>query len=85
LFVRLWFCVGSALVLDWVFEVFVTIYILLLFWFLQKHNFQTPIDEQDAASRVLDPVIAPLLALQRGEPVEPPWGHFLKDYQKCEW
>ena len=46
---------------------------------------QTPIDEQDAASRVLDPIIAPLLALQRGEVVEPPWGFFLKDYQKCEW
>jgi hypothetical protein len=51
----------------------------------QKHNFQTPIDEQDAASRVLDPIIAPLLAAQRGDPVEPPWGFFLKDYQKCEW
>ena len=26
------------------------------------HNFQTPIDELDAASRVCDPIIAPLLA-----------------------
>jgi hypothetical protein len=35
---------------------------------------------------VLDPIIAPLRALQNGETgVEPPWGHFLKDYQKCEW
>lgn len=51
----------------------------------QKHNFQTPIDELDAASRVLDPIIAPLLAQQRGEIVDPPWGFFLKDYQKCEW
>jgi NAD(P)-dependent dehydrogenase (short-subunit alcohol dehydrogenase family) len=50
-----------------------------------KHKFQTPIDEQDAASRVLDPIIAPLLAVQRGEPIEPPWGVFLKDYMKCEW
>lgn len=47
----------------------------------QTHNFQTPIDEQDAASRVLDPVIAPMAAAQRGEPIEPPWGLFLKDYQ----
>jgi hypothetical protein len=46
---------------------------------------QTPIDELDAASRVLDPIIAPLLAQQRGEIVDPPWGFFLKDYQKCEW
>jgi NAD(P)-dependent dehydrogenase (short-subunit alcohol dehydrogenase family) len=52
----------------------------------QQHGFQTPIDEIDAAARVLDPVIAPLLAKQRGaEVVEPPWGFFLKDYQKCEW
>jgi NAD(P)-dependent dehydrogenase (short-subunit alcohol dehydrogenase family) len=27
----------------------------------KQHNFQTPIDELDAASRVLDPIIAPLL------------------------
>ena len=51
----------------------------------RNNRFQTPIDEQDAASRVLDPIIAPLRALQRGEPIEPPWGVFLKDYMKCEW
>ena len=87
----------------------------------KTHNFQTPIDELDAASRVLDPVIGSLIGLVRsgkisssaaGEGVadgdkggakagkkggktgrrdsaatefEPPWGHFLKDYQKCEW
>jgi hypothetical protein len=51
----------------------------------RNNRFQTPIDEQDAASRVLDPIIAPLRALQRGEPIEPPWGVFLKDYTKCEW
>jgi NAD(P)-dependent dehydrogenase (short-subunit alcohol dehydrogenase family) len=52
----------------------------------KKHKFQTPLDEIDAAARVLDPVIGPLNALDRGEVgVEPPWGVFLKDYMKCEW
>jgi NAD(P)-dependent dehydrogenase (short-subunit alcohol dehydrogenase family) len=51
-----------------------------------RHNFQTPIDEVDAASRVLDPIISPLLQRQQGVAgVVPPWGVFLKDYQKCEW
>eukprot|EP00604_Paraphysomonas_vestita_P000083 CAMPEP_0174824542 /NCGR_PEP_ID=MMETSP1107-20130205/35323_1 /TAXON_ID=36770 /ORGANISM="Paraphysomonas vestita, Strain GFlagA" /LENGTH=100 /DNA_ID=CAMNT_0016052365 /DNA_START=379 /DNA_END=678 /DNA_ORIENTATION=+ len=30
----------------------------------EKHNFQTPLDEIDAASRVCDPVIGPLKLLQ---------------------
>eukprot|EP00605_Chrysophyceae_sp_TOSAG23-4_P002410 GSChrysophyteH1.ASY1.ANO1.2668.1 assembled CDS len=51
----------------------------------KKHNFQTPIDEIDAAARVLDPVIAPLLGRSRGETPSPPFGVFLKDFQKCEW
>lgn len=51
----------------------------------QRHNFQTPIDELDAASRVLDPIISPLLAISKGEFVEPPFGVFLKDYVQCEW
>lgn len=51
----------------------------------KNHNFQTPLDEIDAAARVLDPVIAPLKALEDGEPIEPPWGVFLKDFMKCEW
>jgi hypothetical protein len=54
------------------------------------HNFQTPLDEVDAAARVLDPVIAPLAARRRAEaagaaPEPPPWGVFLKDFVKCEW
>ena len=49
------------------------------------HNFQTPLDEIDAAARVLDPVIAPLGRLQRGEKLEAPHGVFLKDYATCEW
>jgi NAD(P)-dependent dehydrogenase (short-subunit alcohol dehydrogenase family) len=51
----------------------------------KKHKFQTPLDEIDAAARVLDPVIGPLNALDRGEVADPPWGVFLKDYMKCEW
>ena len=56
----------------------------------QRHGFQTPLDEVDAAARILDPVLAPLGARDRcqgavGEGVEPPWGVFLKDYKKCEW
>ena len=49
------------------------------------HNFQTPIDEIDAASRVLDPIIAPLRRLQAGEEPKPASGIFLKDYEMCEW
>ena len=49
------------------------------------HNFQTPIDEIDAAARVLDPIIAPLRRLEAGEEPAPPVGVFLKDYAVCEW
>ena len=49
------------------------------------HNFQTPIDEIDAAARCLDPIIAPLRRLEAGEEPEPPYGIFLKDYERCEW
>ena len=49
------------------------------------HNFQTPIDEIDAAARVLDPIIAPLRRLAAGEDAKPPSGVFLKDYDVCEW
>jgi NAD(P)-dependent dehydrogenase (short-subunit alcohol dehydrogenase family) len=96
----------------------------------EKHDFQTPLDEIDAASRVCDPVIGPLRAMEdwiqqqqqgkgkgvgerqelgKGERqqrkrgkgrdgiegdatqvvppkgMEPPWGHFIKDYMKSEW
>ena len=37
----------------------------------RTHNFQTPIDEIDAAARVLDPIIAPLLRLEAGQPAAP--------------
>jgi NAD(P)-dependent dehydrogenase (short-subunit alcohol dehydrogenase family) len=52
----------------------------------KKHKFQTPLDEIDAAARVLDPIIGPLNQIAQGKTdVEPPWGVFLKDYMKCEW
>ena len=41
--------------------------------------------QEDAAARVLDPVIAPVAAAQRGEVVTPPFGVFLKDYKETEW
>ena len=42
----------------------------------EQHHFQTPLDEIDAASRILDPVLC-------GE--KPTHGKFLKDYAPCEW
>ena len=51
----------------------------------KKHSFQTPIDEIDAAARLLDPIFAPLIKQAKGEKCEPPYGHFIKDYEKCEW
>ena len=51
------------------------------------HNFQTPIDEIDAAARILDPIFAPLL--EAGATADGccrvPYGAFLKDYFMSEW
>lgn len=44
-----------------------------------RHDFQTPIDEVDAAARVLDPVFH---GLNTGEYV---CGKFFKDYAETEW
>jgi NAD(P)-dependent dehydrogenase (short-subunit alcohol dehydrogenase family) len=44
-----------------------------------RHHFQTPLDEVDAAARILDPV----LSVVNGAP--PVHGKFLKDYQPVEW
>jgi NAD(P)-dependent dehydrogenase (short-subunit alcohol dehydrogenase family) len=57
---------------------------------LKQHNFQTPLDEIDAAARVLDPIIAPLLDEAAGKDMtlqenEPPFGVFLKDFARTEW
>lgn len=46
------------------------------------HNFQTPLDEIDAAARVLDPIFS---LFQEGHTDEPIFGQFLKDYTVSEW
>ena len=46
----------------------------------QAHHFQTPLDEIDAASRVLDPILS--VVNGTGEPV---YGKFIKDYRPVEW
>lgn len=61
----------------------------------ENNNFQTPLDEIDAAARVLDPVIQPLVdeaaaartAAETGEVVTvvPPHGLFFKDFRETEW
>ncbi len=45
----------------------------------QNHAFQTPLDEIDAAARILDPIFSTL----NGAP--PAVGKFLKDYRPVEW
>ena len=47
--------------------------------YAEKHNFQTPIDEIDAAARILDPVFSGL-----GDET-PAHGVFFKDYHETEW
>ncbi|GLD92811.1 hypothetical protein PINS_up001390 [Pythium insidiosum] len=47
-----------------------------------EHNFQTPLDEVDAAARVLDPIFV----LHQADNASPPiFGQFLKDYKVSEW
>jgi NAD(P)-dependent dehydrogenase (short-subunit alcohol dehydrogenase family) len=53
-------------------------------------NFCTPLDEVDAAARILDPIFTPIHASQvTGVDSEglcsPPFGCFLKDYHISEW
>ena len=45
----------------------------------ETNLFQTPIDEIDAAARILDPVFSGVLEQQRT------YGKFLKDYNESEW
>jgi NAD(P)-dependent dehydrogenase (short-subunit alcohol dehydrogenase family) len=47
----------------------------------QTNLFQTPIDEVDAAARILDPIFSSL----NGEVETPVYGKFLKDYKETEW
>ena len=44
--------------------------------------FQTPIDEVDAASRILDPVFS---GINGGRDCKKDFGKFLKDYRETEW
>lgn len=48
--------------------------------YAEKHNFQTPIDEIDAAARILDPVFSGI-----AKAATPEFGKFLKDYHVTEW
>jgi NAD(P)-dependent dehydrogenase (short-subunit alcohol dehydrogenase family) len=43
--------------------------------------FQTPIDEIDAAARILDPVFSGV----NNQDAEKDYGKFLKDYRETEW
>ena len=45
----------------------------------ETNLFQTPIDEIDAAARILDPVFSGVIEQQRL------YGKFLKDYHESEW
>ena len=49
-------------------------------------DFQTPLDEEDAAARVLDPIFDTYRQLAEGKTnIAIPYGCFLKDYQRCDW
>ena len=47
--------------------------------YAENHNFQTPLDEVDAAARILDPVV---VGVNDGNYL---FGVFLKDYFETEW
>ena len=47
----------------------------------QEHHFQTPIDEIDAAARILDPVFTGYNHPEQAKD----YGKFLKDYRESEW
>jgi NAD(P)-dependent dehydrogenase (short-subunit alcohol dehydrogenase family) len=50
---------------------------------IAKNNlFQTPIDEIDAAARILDPIFT---GVSGGREQEKLYGKFLKDYRESEW
>ena len=53
-----------------------------------RSGFVTPLDEVDAAARILDPVLEPLgeaAAPGSGGLCAPAFGCFLKDYHSVEW
>lgn len=47
---------------------------------MEDLNFSPPLDEIDAASRILDPILNPLIT-----DTQPPFGIFLKDYNETFW
>jgi len=50
---------------------------------IAKNNlFQTPIDEIDAAARILDPIFT---GVKGGREQTKLYGKFLKDYRESEW
>ena len=49
--------------------------------YAEKHNFQTPLDEIDAAARILDPICCGINNID----APPLFGIFLKDYFETEW
>lgn len=52
-----------------------------------ENNFATPLDEIDAAARILDPMVSPLAEAQNSADgkCSPAYGCFLKDYFVTEW
>lgn len=47
--------------------------------------FQTPIDEIDAAARILDPIFVGVNSRTNGEQGLKEFGKFYKDYKETEW
>jgi hypothetical protein len=48
----------------------------------ETNNFQTPIDEIDAAARIVDPIFT---GVNGGRESKKLYGVFLKDYRETEW
>jgi NAD(P)-dependent dehydrogenase (short-subunit alcohol dehydrogenase family) len=48
----------------------------------RDNKFQTPIDEIDAAARILDPIFT---GIKNGRDGTKVYGKFLKDYKESEW
>ena len=46
----------------------------------KANHFQTPIDEIDAAARILDPIIS-----AKNDKSDAKYGCFFKDYKETEW
>lgn len=50
-----------------------------------RNHFQTPIDETDAAARILDPIFEGVRRRREDSTQEPAYGKFFKDYVSTEW